>query len=191
MRGGRNQLMPFLSVVTRTTGDRITQLARLKESLRFQACQDYEHVILNFGRCGMQAANDRLIEAIPLVHGDYVLILDDDNWLADDRVIRDAFGLIDYCNPPVLAGMIQYEGIENDRTLPEDEYFGHEPVEKHIDTGCLIIRADLWKEHIHNFASPYAGDYGFFKVLWDLCGSEWTWYNRVFVMIDQVHRGNS
>ena len=79
---------PFLSVITRSCG-RAKQFARAKKSLMTQVDPDFEHIIIvdKVGK-GLHEANKSLATNKHRVKGQYIFILDDDNYVSDRNFIK-------------------------------------------------------------------------------------------------------
>ena len=153
--------MTFLSVVTRCY-KRPGMLNANQQSLARQTSQDFEQILLvdDVG-LGLHAANKRLAEANP--KGDYVLILDDDDLLIDDRAIEKlAEAAADRPDLVIFKADHGPLGI-----LPSPYVFiRKEPVLNRIGSCDFITRRDVWQEHIHRFGTPQRGDYHFLASVW-------------------------
>lgn len=171
-------MAPFLSIVTRHMVSRPAWYAEHCASLDNQTCQDYEHVVITdeVGR-GLQWANGQLYEHRDAPQGEYVLILDDDDQLADPGAVATLKAAVSG------ADVLVFKGEHGPRlgTLPTSLVWGKEPVFGHISAQDFIVRREVWRRHIAAFARPIAGDYSFLTALWEHGGYSVQWLDRVLV----------
>jgi hypothetical protein len=152
--------MPFLSFYT-PTYKRPIGLGRCLASVAMQsAVRDIEQIVipdhLGIGIGGMYA---RVADYVAAVHGDYVHVLADDDVLASPDVVAAVQDFAEAnSHPPIILVAVQKGAlIISQPSWP--------PVEGAIDLGCLIIRADVWKAHAHDWGHRYEGDYDFAAAL--------------------------
>lgn len=173
---------PFLSVVTRCY-ERPEALANNVASLESQDDPDYEHIFLiDEEGVGLEEANRALAQVTPA--GTYVLILDDDDMLADDGAIA-ALKQAAATQSDVIVFRAEHAhlGILPDRTVWE-----RRPVKCHIGSCDFITRRDWWEAHIHAFGAPECGDYRFLAAIWD-DGPNVTWLDRVLAAVQRISEG--
>jgi len=180
--------MPFLSIVTRCY-KRPKALRLNVVSVAKQTDRDWEQVFItdDEGR-GLLWANKSLYLNRHRVKGDYVLILDDDNILYHNKVVEHLKAVVAAHDPDIL--IVKLHQIK--RLLPTDEVWGKQPVFGHIDTGCFVVRHDVWVDNIILFGQPYGGDCAFIGGLfaqieyngWKVC-----WHDEVMTAIQRVSYG--
>jgi len=188
---GLSSGQPFLTFIT-PTYRRPRRLASCLESVSSQSgVSGVEHLVLpdhvGVGIDGMYARLPRYAEA---VHGEYVHVLADDDVLADCgavealREVARAKGM-----PPVLIVDVVKHMEPGPLRLPLDGARVAElgPIEGRIDLGCLVVRADVWKAHVHQYGRRYAGDFDFAAALWS-AGHPFT-YAGVMFLFGAVMRG--
>jgi len=93
--------------------------------------------------------NDMILLAKP----GWVLILDDDDVLAHERVLRELAINLKDTRSLVLTRM----EWPNGRIIPGEDYFGKEPVRKHIGMPCFCWHTDY--NNLVKFDGLRAGDY--------------------------------
>jgi len=152
--------MPFISFYT-PTYKRPIGLARCLASVAMQsAAADIEQIVipdhLGIGIGGMYA---RLPQYIDAVHGDYVHVLADDDELSHPDVVAIVKDFAEANNRPPLILV----GVQKGALVLSEPWWP--PVEGTIDLGCLIVRADVWKAHCHDWGKRYEGDYDFAAAL--------------------------
>lgn len=107
-----------------------------------------DHV--GIGIDGMYAQIPNYVSA---VHGQYVHLLADDDELADPDVVANLWRFIDvHGQPPLVLVAVQKGPLHlGNPAWP--------PVMGGIDLGQLVIRADIWKRHVHDYGKRYEGDF--------------------------------
>jgi len=175
--------MPFLSVVTRYCG-RVKLLARNKKSLVTQTDPDFEHIIINdIQRKGLYQANKSLAKNKHRVKGQYVLILDDDDYVSDRGFIKHLKNAAKQHKADILLFKMYRKPFS--KTLPSKRVWGKEPILGEIGSCCFVVRRAIWQKHIHEFGRPRYGDYYFIKALFDARYSRY-WIDKTMIMVDQV-----
>lgn len=182
-------MAPFLSVVTRHMVSRPGYFAQHLASLAQQTDQDYQHIIIEdtIGR-GMSWANAQFALHAYEVQGVYVLMLDDDDILAQSNAIvqfkeaaRNATEL-----PDMLIYRVNHGG--NLGVLPDDRVWGQEPVFGHIGGTSFLTRTPLWQQFIGNFAHPVGGDFHFLEAIWHSAPNK-VWLDQVLVKVLRTSYG--
>lgn len=180
--------MPFLSVVTRYCG-RVSLLARNRKSLVTQIDPDFEHVIINdVQRKGLHEANKSLAKNKHRVKGQYVLILDDDDYVSDRSFIKHLKNVAK--QHPVDIILFKAYRKPFSETLPSKRVWGKQPLLGEIGSCCFIVKSAIWQKHISEFGRPRYGDYYFIKALFD-AGCSRYWIDRTMIMVDQVSSSNN
>ncbi len=155
-------MTPFMSFYT-PTYRRPQQLARCLESVRTQtAVESIEQIVipdhLGIGVGGMFGRVSAYVDA---VHGRYVHMLCDDDALAGPTVVEQvaAFAAA-HDFPPVILVRANKGGNEWPVGQPWPPQCGA------IDLGCVITRADVWKQHVKDYAPVYEGDWHHMNALY-------------------------
>jgi hypothetical protein len=180
----------FLTVVTRHFVKRPNLLAACQQSLDAQRVRDFEHVLLtdDVGR-GVAWANAQFAAHADQVRGEYVLMLDDDDALADPdavAILRDAAE----ARPDLVFFRADHGELG---ILPDGAVWKKRPVRGHVGGIDFITRSDVWKAHIsafskaHSLASP-CGDYYFLESVWETKPSI-VWVDRVLTRVQRISQG--
>ena len=156
---------PFLSVVTRSCG-RAKMLARAKKSLATQTDPDYEHIVIvdKVGR-GLHEANKSLAKNKHKIRGQYVLILDDDDYISDRSFIKHLKNVVSQHKVDIILFKAYRKPFS--KTLPSKRVWGKGPLLGEIGSCCFVVKRAIWQKHIHEFGRPKHGDYHFIKILFD------------------------
>jgi hypothetical protein len=183
--------MPFLTVFTRHLPERRDLLSRCKRSLAAQTCQDYQHLIITDDSSYNVHEADKLFHLHrDSVKGKFVHMLDDDDFLVDNRFIEDIREIVRKHDPDVIITKMERAIPSFNDTLPPNDLWGKRPVAGKIGAPCLIVRASIWYEHCSLFGWPTRGhgDHCLIATLWDK-GYRFYWTDRVAVRVDQIgHR---
>ena len=137
---------------------------------------------------GMLWANQSLFLNRYKVHGDYVLILDDDDCLAYDEFVSDLHDIALDEGPDII--MIKMDQIL--RILPDSKVWGKLPLFGHIGSCCFVVGREIWQEHIELFGQPNGGDYAFISALFAKAESNgWNiyWFDKVCTRVQKVSYG--
>jgi len=180
--------MPLLSIVTRCY-KRPKALKINQASVLSQKDGDVEHMLIvdDEGR-GTFWANCSFYRNHDKVHGDYVFIMDDDDYLAYDGFVGHLREIVERYQPAIIMVKAEAAG----RILPTDLVWKQEryPVVGQIGSGNFVVRADLWHKHIEAFCQPVAGDYTFICDVFDDVGNgEIYWFDKVCLRAQRVSDG--
>lgn len=176
----------LLSIVTRTFNGRPLGMRRLRDSLASQTSQDFEHVLLvDSERRGVEWTHENLWRVLPDIHGDYVMLLDDDDFLIDSDFVRL---LADQVTGKPDVIMVRMD-MSNGWILPSSLEWGQRPIFTRVAISCHISRADVFAEHVGDFKPYYhGGDYEYIEKVWD-CGHTFKWWDRVVSKVGRVSHG--
>lgn len=174
--------MPFLSVVTRCY-KRPNMLLKNQMSLLMQTDQDYEQWFIDDheGR-GVGWANRSLADAV--VYGDYVMVLDDDDILIDERAI-DKMKVATLDAPAILIFKADHKELG---ILPSPVVWRKRPVRGRIGSISFISRRDIWERHIDAFGVDEGGDYAYLHAVWRDKPSV-VWLDEVLAGVQRISRG--
>ena len=177
--------MTFLSIVTRCY-KRPDMLVRNTESLAQQTEQDFEQLFITDDKgLGVAVANRALVTANPA--GDYVMILDDDDMLINDRAIellKEAivkFGTL----PELVIFKADHAGLG---ILPSRLTWGKRPVQGRIGSCDFITRRDVWEKHITAFGVDECGDYAFLRSIWTE-NPNVVWLDEILAGVQRISKG--
>lgn len=178
----------FLTIYT-PTYMRPMMLARCIESVKAQKCQDFEHIVYHdtIGE-GIPGMFRRLMQTCDTFQGRYVYVLQDDDWLEDERVIRDVrnFAWV-RDHPPVII----CKSRKDDAYLPLPKLWKKRPECGGIDLGNYIIRHDMFVKHRKALGTGWYGtDYDLIREIWD-AGVRFTWYDRLICESNQFGQGRA
>lgn len=179
--------MPFFSIVTRTISERAHVLARNQAALQAQTCQDFEQIVLlDTEHLGAAATHLKFHALEP--RGEYVWVIDDDDYLADERVLESVYHALRYPlernMPPFAIVKVKHKWA----ILPEPEYWdkGAVPL-NHIGSSGVVARRDVWMEKRTNWTDWYGGDWKFVESLFKDYAP--LWIDRLTVLALQQGEG--
>lgn len=153
-------------------------------SVRAQSFARWEHVIIpdqiGIGIAGVFAA---IQENLDKLHGRYVYILQDDDYLASADAVKELWSFVfNNCYPPVII----CKNTKDGRTLPDQ--WQKRPELGHIDLGSYIVRRDVFEANADKFGQRYEGDFDFINALW-LQGVPFAWWDFLLAEASQVGKG--
>jgi hypothetical protein len=151
----------FLEIITRTFGQRPGLLARNQASLAALTNPDWQQTIVmdDVGRgCAWANANLATVET----HGDYVWVLDDDDYCACPDLIER---LRPYASAYVILLRAEHALFG---TLPHENNWRRRPVLCDIGFSNFVVRGDIWNLYRTEFTklAMYAADFHFIDLLW-------------------------
>ena len=172
---------PMLSVYT-PTYRRPFLLELCKASVANQSVR-VEHVIIEdtvgLGIGGMYGA---IREHVGEVHGEYVMVLSDDNILVDGRFAERLEKIaVDHLYPDVILFRGQIE-----QTL-QPAAWACEPEITKIDLSCFAVQREVWVENADKWGQHYCGDFDFIHALWQ--EYEFCWWDHLAFMAVKISGG--
>lgn len=173
----------FLSVYT-PTYRRPFLLELCKASVAGQSVP-VEHVIVEdtvgLGIDGMYAD---IRNHVGLVHGDYVMVLSDDNILVDATFAAELEAFV--WSQDEQPDVVVFKGQTGPTLQPSA--WGGEPIEGMIDLSCFAVRRDVWVEYADRWGQRYEGDFDFIHALW-ADGHRFAWWDRVVFQALKISNG--
>jgi hypothetical protein len=184
-RGDTVGTVPFVSFITRCY-KRPRYLEVNRAAIRQQTDQDYEHILLidHTGR-GVDWANTQFDRYKDYVQGCWVYMIDDDDFLATPHFIADIRRIATQNNPDIMMCRVDHGRLG---VLPPNDIWGYKPQSGRIGTSSVIVKAEIWKRHIHTFTTAYDGDYCFIRTLFEM-GYRIHWHDAVVAKIHRQSRG--
>lgn len=170
-------MTPFFSVITRTMPGRAELLERCARSVNAQAFPSVEHLILR-DEIGVGVAQAQTMMHTASPRGEYVFVLDDDDYLSDPNVLEQLHAAIATTRPPFAVVKVAH-GMFGSMPLVWGE--GVKPNVGEITVSNVVVSNKLWFAKRENFTPEYAGDYSFIKSLFEYGQPEWVDLNLVTV----------
>jgi hypothetical protein len=178
---------PVITFVTRTCC-RPKSLEKCVNSVKAQTSNNWHHVFVeDKGRKGMNFANEMLgfKRNVERVHGRFVMVLDDDGWIADETFVER----LEKLDKAIEVVMIRSK--QRTKLYPMREHWGpgyKRPLYGRIDSPSTIACLDLYKQHIHKFARYAAGDFFYISAVFATSPKIY-WMDRVIAMTSGRHHG--
>jgi hypothetical protein len=130
-------------------------LAECKASLAAQTDKDFEHVILE-DRIGVGVGESHRQFWTLDANGEYVLVLDDDNLITDERFVERLKRLCQ-SKPDLVVCRIDRLGDIYPLVWP--------PKCGEVDVMNVVVSRELWERCRHEFGLRYEGDFDFISAL--------------------------
>lgn len=177
--------MPLLTVLTRTFLGRPFGLARCEASVKSQTVPDnIQHLlVVDQERRGIEWTYEHMHLSVPSIKGDYVMLLDDDDYLVEPRLVELLAEKV-VGNPAVV--MVKMD-MGDGRVLPGLTWRAA-PELGDVPCSSFIVRRDVFEQHSHDFGHDYGGDANFIKSVWNARHS-FVWWDKVVSRVGQVSRG--
>ena len=162
---------PFFSIITRTMPGRAALLERCQRSVSEQTFTRVEHMILRDEvGVGVAVAQKMLWDAQP--QGEYVFVLDDDDYLSANDVL-DKLHLeliLAKPRPPFAVVKVSHGDLG---MMPLSWQGEGVPREGWITVSNVVVENAVWHSQREHFGERYAGDYDFAKSLFDSFAPIW------------------
>ena len=171
----------FLSVYT-ATHKRPQLLGRCMASVLGQsmAC---EHVVVHdFVGLGVEGMYGDIENHADQCHGEYVLMLNDDDYLLGQDAIFDLWTK----NHGSGAEVLVFQGDLLGETYPR--VWEEKPSIGDIAICNYAMRNDIWRKHATHWKRSYEADYWMFELFWEL-RYRFNWIPQMVFKVDQVGRG--
>jgi len=180
---------PFLSIITRKY-KRPVGLSNNQESIKSLIGKDYEQIFINdpIG-VGMLVANQGFQLATSFINGEYVFLLDDDDYITNPSMIDDLKQIHFEYNPDVIFFRMTIKNGMNNNYYPTSHCWDAKiPMIAHIGGSCFVVKKHLYTKFIHNFAHPRCGDFYFIDSIIK-SGASTFWHNVKMCETGKVSRG--
>jgi len=173
---------PFLSIVTRQmVGKRPKGLTLNQESVMAQLEKNFEQIFIQDpAGYGMLAANSSLGLVKDMIKGQYVHVLDDDDYYIKESFTLRVEQVAKEQNYPdiILFKMYIYTG-DGDNIYPKSDCWGDIPKIARIGSSCFIVKKDLYQRYIKYFGVRRCGDFQFLKALWTEPNLKSYWHDEI------------
>ena len=175
----------FLTIITRTFNQRPFGLQRCVDSVKAHNYGDIQHLVVvdSVGR-GLGWSFTNLKNVAPSVLGEYVMLLDDDDYLTCANFV-DILSNVTSSNPEVIIVRMD---MGDGRVLPGESNWGSEPVLGAIAVSCYIVRRDVWLEHVGDFVDAYDSDFRFIDAVYKH-GHQFEWLPVIASRVGNVSHG--
>ena len=185
-------MSPFLSIVTRTY-KRPRGLARCKLCLEGQADQDFEHLVIE-DTLGLGVAQSHQLIRDSQSTGDYVMILDDDDFAATPYMVSDLKAAARAYDPDVIVfrAVNAQLGI-----MPSRFVWQQYPLLGHIGGNHVAVKRQVWNACIPAIMTDgaggepvYEGDFYYIDAVWHYT-TRLHWLDKVLVIMPHIRRGGT
>ena len=185
-------MTPFLSIITRTY-KRPVALARCKALLQAQVDHDFEHIVAEdkIG-LGVIEAYRLFLDVQPA--GEFVAILDDDNFVASPYFVSDLRAAARAYDPDVI---VFKENNAQLGILPDRFVWQQQPRTGHISGSDVAVRRRVWEACIGAIMTDgqgggpvYEGDYHYLVAVWAHT-SKIHWMDKVQIIVPHIGRGDT
>lgn len=150
----------LLEVVTRCHPQRETLQARCFESLDRQTCDAWtQTLIVDEQGQGLEWANHALAETADDLSGDYVWVLDDDDWCERETLVEELQEIVRLHQPDVI--MLKCRTARHG--VVPGAHWQHRPVFTDVAMPCFVVRREVYRRHAVSFKQERGADYQFIR----------------------------
>lgn len=177
-----------VSIVTRHMAiGREKSLERLLLSMAKFDASMYEHVFLMDWECkGVALANGLFEKNKNSIHGDYIYMMDDDDWFTLPKFPQDLLQFIEQQHYPDII-MMRFVIAGKDLPVPWGNF--SELICGTVGTPNFCLKRDVWLKHIKHFSGPRGGDFRLVKSLQAENYSVSWWNQRIGTTRQRAGRG--
>jgi len=182
----------MITIVTRTMKGREIRLKQMIDSLKSQTSNNYQHLILNDNiGLGMLEANKSFFNNKEKVKGDYIHLLDDDDFYCSSDFIKDISDIAYYNEPDVIIFKmiikIPNAPIGYDFVFPK--CWNKSPERAKIGGSCFVVSNRIYQKYIHHFGVYPMGDFNFINEVWKEPNLKVIWQDKIYCETGIVSRG--
>lgn len=187
-RASRKPNAVLLEVITRHLPSRPNLLRVNQESLAVQTDRDWMQTVVvdPVGR-GCAWANRNLATLADHVTGEYVWVLDDDDYCVRPTFVEELRDVVMTMSPDVVVVKMDH-GAELG-VLPKLQWNTRAILEGDIGVSALVVRREIWRRHAGAWGERYAGDYDFARAVMDDLGLRVVWWDVVASAISRRSMG--
>jgi len=165
-------------------------LRRNWESLVEQTSNDWMQTRLpDLVGIGVEAANAKIAEIAPMLTGDYIWILDDDDECFYRRFVQEVLNIAVLHNPELIMVRMDH-GLLGIR--PNDRAWRRSPTHGQYGCSSFVARRDLFQTHAHRWATGvYHADYMFLETAYRHASlrNAVYWHNIVASRVQRISYG--
>lgn len=179
---------PFMSIVTRNHPDRESQLNRCMSSLREITDKDFSQVVIHSDfREDIPRANRLFYEYRHRVVGDYVFILDDDDYLGNNSLVEDMKKIVEEQGSPDIIFIRMF--LRGELYPPNDVWESKELIPGSLGSSCFVMENSLWQDSVDQFKTTESpGDYNFINAAFSKAKNVY-WHDKAYANALQLNRG--
>jgi hypothetical protein len=183
---------PFLTIITRVF-KRPRGLAENLLSIDQLINPDYEQIFINddVGH-GLLAANKSFSDVKHMISGQYVFLLDDDDFIVNRDMIDDLKLIQSLHDPDIIFFRMIIKNNMNNNFYPTAACWRNKPLIAHVGGSCFVVKKEIYLKHIHEFAKPRCGDFYFINAAFNDVGPDRVfWMDKLMCETGRVSRGKS
>jgi hypothetical protein len=183
------KINPFLSIITRRLEGKRDQLFEQHLHSLKNIGSDFEQIFIkDYTGQGMLSANASFQYVQDLIQGEFVFLLDDDDFITDDcfiEVLKENAKDTD-----VIFFKNKIHTGDGDEVYPKPESWeSRTPKRSQIGGSCFVIRKWIYDKYIHHFAHPVCGDWHFITEVLKEETIKTKWVNRMMFETGKVSHG--
>jgi len=183
---------PFLTIITRClVNQRPKGFAQHSESIKKQTSKDYEQIFIEDSvGYGMHESNQSFEYVREMVDGDYVYLLDDDDFLKTPKFISTLKAIVKKHKPDVIFFKMIILNGAYDCTYPTWEVWdGVKPLKAgHIGGSCFVFTKAIYDKYIEVFGQPRMGDFSFIDTVMKDKPKVY-WHDEIMAETSRIGRG--
>jgi hypothetical protein len=180
---GKGNSKPIVTILTRKHGNKRPNLFKKHRKSLLKLKGRFQQIFIEDKKgLGMLAANSSFQLAVPLIKGEWVYLLDDDDGIVDVVIISK----IENLDCDVVICRAKIGGL----IYPPNEVWEMQPQRAKIGGSNIFVKKDIFAQNIIYFSHKQMGDFEFINVLWNK-GYKFKFIDTVVMETYKVSRGST
>lgn len=174
---------PVVTILTRMHGNRRPQGFALNQASIKKLKGSFEQIFIkDKAGLGMFAANSSFQLAVPHIRGQWVYLLDDDDYMVDPDIIQKI--------KKSKADVVVVRALIKSTVYPPNALWEKRPKRAGIGGGCVFVRREHFIKYISHFTHERMGDFEFIDCLFS-ANLKVEWMDRLVVKTFKVSHGKT
>lgn len=183
---------PFLTIVTRRMVKRSEELYKKHTESKNALSLDKENIfIVDTKKLGMLNANSSFSFVTDKINGQYIHLLDDDDFYTNPKFIEILKSTaLKHNYPDVIFFKMKILTGDGDQIYPKPASWNTGMIGRaQIGGSCFVVRKWVYEKYIHNFAYKSFGDWNFITEVMKDKAVRSAWVNEIMCETGKVSRG--
>jgi len=178
---------PFLTIVTRKY-KRPNGFNKNQQSVKALKSDKWEQIFIHDKvGYGMLEANRNFEYVSHLIKGEYVFLLDDDDFVVNENMISELEQIAQLHKPDVICFKMLIHNNQN-CDYPTLNCWGKQPIAGSIGGSCFVVSKDVYQRFIKHFGKYPMGDFNFINEVFKYDIKVY-WYDKRMSETGKVSRG--
>ena len=179
--------MPFLQILTRCYRRPQLLLANISSLVAMTDPDWVQTCLIDSEGRGIGWSYTNMAAHAPLLRGDYIWILDDDDVCSRPTLIAELKQIVEVQRPDVIMVRMHHGPLG---VLPDSTTWEQPPQQAHIGCSAFVVRRAVWQQHADRFGDHYAGDFDFIAAVF-ASGASVHWHDVIASRVQCISQGKA